>query len=131
MACCFGHGWAFERSNPLVVSEFHRSVRDREIASPGIAIDRMNLSLPVALEMPADVKRAVEETQRQLLEAQETAWREAFKPHAIILTERERPELMRKGRAMGDGQRLQRVLKRRRMANKRKRIAKLEKRERK
>jgi hypothetical protein len=91
----------------------------------------MNLNLPVALEMPADVKRAVEETQRQLLEAQETAWREAFKPHAIILTERERPELMRKGRAMGDSQRLQRVLKRRRMANKRKRIAKLEKRERK
>ena len=41
MACCFGRGWAFERSNPLVVSEFHRSVRDSEIASP-FAIDRMN-----------------------------------------------------------------------------------------
>jgi hypothetical protein len=55
--------------------------------------DTLIRGLPDALEVPAEVvKQAVEDTQRQLLEAQETAWREAFKPHAVILTERERPQ---------------------------------------
>jgi hypothetical protein len=56
--------------------------------------------LPIVLEVSPDiVKRAVEETRRQLSEAEtrvavekEAAWRAAFKPHAIILTERSRPE---------------------------------------
>src|SRR4029078_6912651 len=34
----------------------------------------------------------VEATQRQLHEAQEAAWRAAFRPHAVILTEKDRPE---------------------------------------
>ena len=49
--------------------------------------------LPAALEVPVDViKRAVEDTQRYIREAEEAAWRAAFRPHAIILTERERPQ---------------------------------------
>jgi hypothetical protein len=48
--------------------------------------DTLIRALPIALEVPADVvQRAVEATQRQLLEAEETA---------IVLTERERPEPM-------------------------------------
>ena len=35
--------------------------------------------------------RAVESTQRQIHEAEEAAWRAVFVPHAVILTERERP----------------------------------------
>jgi hypothetical protein len=55
--------------------------------------DTLIRALPIALEVPTEkVQRAVEETQRQLLEAEETAWRAAFTPHAIILTERERPQ---------------------------------------
>jgi len=52
-------------------------------------------TLHLALEVPADeVKAAVEETQLLLREAKEAAWRDAFRPHAIILTERSRPEPM-------------------------------------
>ena len=55
--------------------------------------DTLIRGLPVALEVSVDVvKRAVENTQRQLLDAEEAAWREAFRPHAVILTERERPQ---------------------------------------
>jgi hypothetical protein len=56
--------------------------------------------LPAALNLPADlINRAVEETRRQIEHAryraaqeEEAAWRASFKPHAIILTERNRPE---------------------------------------
>lgn len=56
--------------------------------------------LPSALELsPVVVNHAVEESKRQLREAEkaakeaeEAAWRAAFKPHAIILTEQRRPE---------------------------------------
>jgi hypothetical protein len=48
--------------------------------------------LPVALEVPAQVvQQAVEDTKRQIFEAREVAWRAAFRPHAVITTERERP----------------------------------------
>ncbi len=50
-------------------------------------------ALPVALDLPADVvKSAIEETERQLYEAEQAAWRAAFRPHAIILTERKIPQ---------------------------------------
>ena len=50
-------------------------------------------ALPSALEVPADVvKESVAATQRQIYEANEAAWRAAFRPHAIILTEKQRPE---------------------------------------
>jgi hypothetical protein len=56
--------------------------------------------LPAALNLPADlINRAVEETRRQIeqhkhraAQEAEAAWRATFKPHAIILTERERPQ---------------------------------------
>jgi hypothetical protein len=49
--------------------------------------------LPAALEVPMDVvKEAVEATERYLRESAEAAWRAAFRPHAIIMTERKRPE---------------------------------------
>ena len=56
--------------------------------------------LPIALDLPANrITRAVEETRRQIEQAQhraaqeeQAAWRASFKPHAIILTERQRPE---------------------------------------
>ena len=55
--------------------------------------DTLIRALPDALEVPADVvQRAVEETKQRLLDAEETAWRASFKPHAITLTERERPQ---------------------------------------
>jgi len=38
------------------------------------------------------VKEAIEATQRYIAESEEAAWRAAFKPHAIILTERQRPQ---------------------------------------
>jgi hypothetical protein len=48
--------------------------------------------LPVALEVRADVvQQAVEQTKRQIFEASEAAWRAAFRPHAIIMTERQCP----------------------------------------
>jgi hypothetical protein len=49
--------------------------------------------LPSALDVPVDVvKQSVEETRRFLHESREAAWRAAFRPHAVILTERERPQ---------------------------------------
>ncbi len=55
--------------------------------------DALIQALPSALEVAADlVKEAVEATQQQIYEANEAAWRAAFKPHAVILTEKDRPE---------------------------------------
>jgi hypothetical protein len=55
--------------------------------------DALIQALPSALEVAPDlVKEAVETTQRQLHKAQEAAWRAAFRPHAVILTEKDRPE---------------------------------------
>jgi len=49
-------------------------------------------TLPSALDVPAEeVTKAVEDTQRQIHEAEEAAWRAEFVPHAVILTERRRP----------------------------------------
>ena len=49
--------------------------------------------LPAALDVPDDViKQTVEKTQRYIRETQEAAWRAAFRPHAVVLTERERPQ---------------------------------------
>ena len=49
--------------------------------------------LPAALEVPVDVvKNAVEETKRYLQESEEAAWRAAFRPHAVTLTERDIPQ---------------------------------------
>ena len=48
--------------------------------------------LPDALGVPPEkVQQAVEDTQRYLHEEKEAAWRAAFVPHAIIITERDRP----------------------------------------
>jgi hypothetical protein len=48
--------------------------------------------LSVALDVPAPrVNAAVAETDRQMRVAEEAAWRSAFRPHAIILTEHTRP----------------------------------------
>ena len=48
--------------------------------------------LPASLEVPAEVvTEAVAETARQMRAAEDAAWRAAFKPHAIILTEHTRP----------------------------------------
>jgi hypothetical protein len=50
-------------------------------------------ALPAMLAVSPDaVNKAVEGTQQQLREAGNEAWRRLFKPHAIILTERNRPE---------------------------------------
>ena len=57
-------------------------------------------ALPVALDLPPEVvEHAIEETRRRTAEAQEaeeqarqTIWRAAFRPHAIILTERTVPQ---------------------------------------
>jgi hypothetical protein len=57
-------------------------------------------ALPVALEISLDVvNRAIAETRQQVDDAnaraaaeKEAAWRAAFRPHAIILTQRKRPE---------------------------------------
>ena len=49
-------------------------------------------ALPDALGVPPEkVQQAVEDTRRYLYEEKEAAWRAAFKPHAIIITERDRP----------------------------------------
>ena len=40
---------------------------------------------------PEKVQQAVEDTRRYLHEEKEAAWRAAFVPHAIIITERDRP----------------------------------------
>jgi hypothetical protein len=48
--------------------------------------------LPAGLQVPTEVvQEAVEDTKRQIFEAREAAWRAAFRPHAVIMTERERP----------------------------------------
>ncbi len=48
--------------------------------------------LPVALDVPAEVvHKAVEATKQQRWEAEDAAWRAGFVPHAIILTEHEKP----------------------------------------
>jgi hypothetical protein len=50
-------------------------------------------ALPAALEVGTEVvKQAVEQSQQNLREAKELAWRETFRPHAIIVTEREVPQ---------------------------------------
>jgi hypothetical protein len=50
-------------------------------------------TLPAALDVLVEVvTRAVEDTRRQLREAQEAAWRAEFLPHAVILTERKIPQ---------------------------------------
>jgi len=49
--------------------------------------------LPRALGVPVEVvRKAVDDTARQLLDADEAAWRASFKPHAIILTDRKIPQ---------------------------------------
>ena len=49
-------------------------------------------ALPSALDLPEDlVTKAVEDTERQIHEAEEAAWRAQFVPHAVVLTESERP----------------------------------------
>ncbi len=54
--------------------------------------DTLIRALPPALDVPVEVvRKAVEDTQRQLREAEEAAWRAQFVPHAVILTERQRP----------------------------------------
>jgi hypothetical protein len=48
--------------------------------------------LPAVLDVPTEVvAEAVAETKRLQAEAREAAWRAAFVPHAIALTEKERP----------------------------------------
>jgi hypothetical protein len=54
--------------------------------------DTLIRALPFALDVPDEaIRKAVEDTQRQIHEAKESAWRAAFIPHAIILTERRLP----------------------------------------
>jgi hypothetical protein len=49
--------------------------------------------LPQALDVPAElVQKAIDDTTRQRHEAYEAAWRAAFRPHAIILTDRRIPQ---------------------------------------
>lgn len=50
-------------------------------------------ALPAALDLPeTTINQVIEESRRQIAEAKESAWRTAFVPHAIILTEKSRPE---------------------------------------
>jgi hypothetical protein len=52
-------------------------------------------ALPAVLAVPAEtVNKVVEDTQQQLRETENEAWRRLFKPHAIILTEHYRPQTM-------------------------------------
>ncbi len=49
--------------------------------------------LPHVLGQSADdVQKAVQASRRQIAEAEEARWRAAFVPHAVILTERSRPQ---------------------------------------
>jgi hypothetical protein len=49
--------------------------------------------LPDALGVPDNaVTAAIERTRKQLCDAEDAAWRAAFKPHAVILTERSVPQ---------------------------------------
>ena len=55
--------------------------------------DTLIRALPSALDVPDEaVRKAVEDTQRDIHEAEEAAWRAAFVPHAVVLTEREFPQ---------------------------------------
>jgi len=55
--------------------------------------DTLIRTLPAALDVPDEaVRKAVEDTQRQIHEAEEAAWRAAFIPHAIVMTERSFPQ---------------------------------------
>ena len=55
--------------------------------------DAIIQALPSALQVAPDlVKEAVAATHRLIYEANEAAWRAAFRPHAVILTEKDRPE---------------------------------------
>ena len=50
-------------------------------------------SLPDALGVPVKtVTETITESQRQIREAKEGEWRAAFRPHAVILTEKKRPD---------------------------------------
>jgi hypothetical protein len=52
-------------------------------------------ALPAVLAVPAEtVNKVIEDTQQQLRETENEAWRRLFKPHAIILTEHYRPQTM-------------------------------------
>jgi hypothetical protein len=49
--------------------------------------------LTAALNLPeTTIRQAIEDSRRQIAQAEETAWRAAFKAHAVILTDRKRPE---------------------------------------
>ena len=49
--------------------------------------------LPAALEVsPEEVGKAVEKSRQEIAEAEDARWRAAFLPHAVILTERMRPQ---------------------------------------
>mgnify|MGYP001812682981 CR=1 FL=1 len=49
--------------------------------------------LPNALELTSgDVRKAVRQSRQQIAEAEEKRWRSEFAPHAVILTERTRPQ---------------------------------------
>jgi hypothetical protein len=64
-------------------------LRSGDFKKGGGLIDK----LPAALEVPVDViKQAVEDSQRYIREAEEAAWRAAFRPHGIIVTERQIPQ---------------------------------------
>ena len=68
-------------------------------------------ALPIALDLPArTVSAAIEETQQQLAamkrqasQQAEAEWRAAFRPHAIILTERTIPQPLFIGAIIGVG----------------------------
>jgi len=49
--------------------------------------------LPHALNVPNDlVKEVVDDVQRRIADENEAAWQRHFQPHAVIITERSRPE---------------------------------------
>ena len=71
--------------------------------------DTLIRALPLALDVPEEaVREAVEDTERQIREAEEAAWRAAFVPHAIVMTERSFPQPLHVAAIIGIG-RLKRV----------------------
>ena len=61
-------------------------------------------ALPSALGLePELITEAVRQTPQQLEEERETAWRVSFVPHAVILTERTRPEPLHVAAVIGVG----------------------------
>ncbi len=60
---------------------------DRQAFGEATALQRLVVHVPEEA-----VRKAVQDTQRQIKEAEERAWRAAFLPHAIILTERKIPQ---------------------------------------